>query len=438
MINATHRADLRSWVESANDGKTDFPIQNLPFGVFRDWEGDESPRVGVAIGDRVLDVSALRAGLFAGTARRAVEACAEPVLNPLMALGEECWSALRLRLSELLSAEHPDAEAARRTVTTALYAMDDVELLLPAAVGDYTDFYASVFHATNVGSMFRPDNPLLPNYKHVPIGYHGRASSIVASGAPVRRPHGQTRADDAAEPSFGPSRLLDYEVEVGAFVGPGNTRGETIALGDVRAHLFGLCLVNDWSARDIQKWEYQPLGPFLAKNFATTVSPWVVTAEALAPFRAPSFVRPAGDPAPLPYLTDDADRREGAFDITIDAFIETPRMRADGFEGVRVSRANFRDMYWTLGQMLAHHASNGCNLRPGDLIASGTVSGEARESAGCLLERTWRGTEPIELPSGETRKFLEDGDTVILRAYCVRDGAVRIGFGECRGTVTPA
>jgi fumarylacetoacetase len=245
-------------------------------------------------------------------------------------------------------------------------------------------------------------------------------------------------ADDAQAPSFGPSRLLDYEVEIGAFVGPGNPRGESVALRDARSHLFGLCLVNDWSARDIQKWEYQPLGPFLAKNFATTVSPWIVTMEALAPFGAPAFARPAGDPAPLPYLSDEDDRREGGLDITIEAFIETPQMRADGFEGMRVSRANFRDMYWTLGQMLAHHTSNGCNLRPGDLVASGTVSGEARESAGCLLERTWRGTEPVELPSGEKRKFLEDGDTVIIRAYCIRDGAVRIGFGECRGTVLPA
>jgi fumarylacetoacetase len=438
MINDTHRADLRSWVESANDGKTDFPIQNLPFGVFRDWEGDDSPRVGVAIGDRVLDVSALRAALFTGPARRAVEACAEPVLNSLMGLGPECWGALRARLSQLLSTDHEDSVAARRTVETALYAMTDVEMLLPAEIGDYTDFYASVFHATNVGSMFRPDNPLLPNYKHVPIGYHGRASSIVVSGAPVKRPLGQTKADEAAVPSFGPSRLLDYEVEVGAFVGPGNPRGEAIALGDAQAHLFGLCLVNDWSARDIQKWEYQPLGPFLAKNFATTVSPWIVTMEALAPFRAPVFERPEGDPSPLPYLADEADQREGAFDIVLETFIESPQMRSDGFEGVRVSRASFKDMYWTVGQMLAHHASNGCNLRPGDLLASGTVSGEARESAGCLLERTWRGTEPIELPSGEKRKFLEDGDTVIIRAYCTRDGAVRIGFGECRGTVLPA
>jgi fumarylacetoacetase len=438
MTNDTHRPGLRSWVESANTGKSDFPIQNLPFGVFRDWEGDESPRVGVAIGDRVLDVSALRAALFEGAARRAVEACEEPSLNVLMALGPEYWSALRARLSQLLDAGHEEAAEYRRMVSPALSAQKDAEMLVPAAIGDYTDFYASVFHASNVGSMFRPDNPLLPNYKHIPIGYHGRASSIVASGTAVRRPSGQTKADDAEAPSFGPSRLLDYEVEVGAFVGRGNAMGEAIPIAAARDHVFGLCLVNDWSARDLQKWEYQPLGPFLAKSFATTVSPWVVTSEALAPFRAGAFARPDGDPQPLPYLSDERDQAEGAFDITVETFIESPQMRDDGFEGVRVSRAGFKDMYWTVAQMLAHHASNGCNLRPGDLLASGTVSGEARESAGCLLERTWRGTEPIELPSGETRKFLEDGDTVIIRAYCEREGATRIGFGECRGTVLPA
>ncbi len=438
MMNDTHRADLRSWVESANSPRTDFPIQNLPFGAFRDWEGDESPRVGVAIGDHVLDVSAIRAGLFAGLARRAAEACTEPALNALMALGADHWSALRARLSELLRADHPEMGAFRRACEGCLLSMDDVEMLVPATVGDYTDFYASVFHATNIGSMFRPDNPLLPNYKHVPIGYHGRASSLVASGTPVWRPLGQTKADDATAPSFGPSRLLDYEVEVGAFVGEGNALGEPIKISDARRHIFGLCLVNDWSARDIQKWEYQPLGPFLAKNFATTVSPWVVTAEALEPFRVPAFARPEGDPAPLPYLADDDDARTGGFDITIEALIESPKMREDGFEGVRVSRGNFKDMYWTVAQMLAHHASNGCNLRPGDLLASGTVSGPEPESRGCLMERTWRGTEPIELPSGETRTFLEDGDTVILRAYCAREGAARIGFGECRGTIMGA
>jgi fumarylacetoacetase len=392
--------------------------------------------VGVAIGDAVLDVSALRAGLFDGLAKRAVAACTESSLNALMALDPECWGALRGRLSTLLDAGASDASANRRAVEPCLVAMRDVEMLVPAHIGDYTDFYASVFHATNVGGMFRPDNPLLPNYKHVPIGYHGRASSIVASGSPVRRPSGQTRADDAPAPSFGPTRMLDYEVEVGAFIGPGNPLGETIPVAGASEHLFGLCLVNDWSARDMQKWEYQPLGPFLAKNFATTVSPWVITLEALAPFRVPAFARPDGDPAPLPYLCDERDQQSGAFAITIETYLESAAMREAKVLPFLVSRVNFRDMYWTFAQMLAHHASNGCNLRPGDLIASGTVSGRERESAGCLLERTWRGTEPLPLPNGETRKFLEDGDAVVMRAFCEREGAVRIGFGECRGTVT--
>jgi fumarylacetoacetase len=433
MINDTHRPERRSWVESANAPRADFPIQNLPFGVFRDWEGDESPRVGVAIGDQVLDISALRAALFDGVARRAVEACTEPTLNALMALGPEIWSALRARLSALLDAA--DAASNRGAVEPCLVPLRDAEMLRPADIGDYSDFYASVHHATHVGSMFRPDSPLLPNYKHVPIGYHGRASSIIASGAPVRRPSGQTKADDAQSPSFGPSRMLDYEVEVGAYVGPGNAPGETIPIARAHEHLFGLCLVNDWSARDIQKWEYQPLGPFLAKNFATSVSPWVVTMEALAPFRTPVAARPDGDPAPLPYLFDAQDQRAGAFAITIEAYLETARMRDQKLAPFLVSRGDFREMYWTFAQMLAHHASNGCNLRPGDLIASGTVSGEARESAGCLLERTWRGTEPLALPSGEARRFLEDGDTVVIRAFCETHGAARIGFGECRGSI---
>jgi fumarylacetoacetase len=434
MINDTHGPQLRSWVDSANARGADFPVQNLPFGVFRDWEGDEAPRVGVAIGDRVLDVSALRASLFSGLARRAVETCTEPSLNALMALGSEYWTALRERLSQLLRAGGSADE--RRAVEPALFALPEVEMLVPAHVGDYTDFYASLFHATNVGSMFRPENPLLPNYKHVPIAYHGRASSIVVSGTAVKRPAGQTKADEAPAPAFGPTRMLDYEVEVGAFVGPGNAPGETMSVAQARDRLFGLCLVNDWSARDIQKWEYQPLGPFLAKNFATTVSPWVVTMEALEPFRAPAFAREAADPAPLPYLCDDDDQRAGAFDIRIETYLESARMREENLLPFLVARGDFKDMYWTFAQMLAHHACNGCHLRPGDLLASGTVSGRERGSAGCLLERAWRGTEPVELPSGETRRFLEDGDTVVMRAFCEREGAARIGFGECRGTIT--
>ena len=432
MMNDTHRPDRRSWVESANAPRCDFPIQNLPFGVFRDWEGDDSPRVGVAIGDFVLDVSALRAGLFEGQARRAVEACTEPTLNMLMELGPEAQSALRARLVQLLDAGDTSN---RRYVEPALARIKDVEMLLPADIGDYTDFYASIQHATNVGSMFRPDNPLLPNYKHVPIGYHGRASSIIVSGAPVKRPAGQTQTDGATAPSFGRTQMLDYEVEVGAFIGTGNSLGDPVPIAHAHDHLFGLCLVNDWSARDIQKWEYQPLGPFLAKNFATSISPWVVTMEALEPFRTAATRRADGDPAPLPYLHDDSDQNAGNFAITIETYLETSKMREARLAPFLVSRGNFAGMYWTFAQMLAHHASNGCNLRPGDLIASGTVSNESRDSAGCLLERTWRGTEPLALPSDETRRFLENGDTVVICAFCETNGATRIGFGECRGTI---
>ena len=435
MTNDTHRPGRRSWVDSANAPRADFPIQNLPFGVFRDWEGDDSPRVGVAIGDRVLDVSALKATLFEGQARRAVEACTEPTLNALMELGNTASAALRSRLADLLDAESSDALANRRAVEPALMKQREVEMLLPADIGDYTDFYASIQHATHVGSMFRPDNPLLPNYKYVPIGYHGRASSIVVSGTAVKRPSGQSKADDAEAPVFGPSRMLDYEVEVGAFIGAGNALGDPVGMAQAREHLFGLCLVNDWSARDIQKWEYQPLGPFLAKNFATTVSPWVLTMEALEPFRVAAATRADGDPAPLPYLSDDSDRAHGNIAITIETYLETSKMRDAQLAPFLVSRGNFAGMYWTFAQMLAHHASNGCNLRPGDLIASGTVSGEDRESAGCLLERTWRGTEPLTLPSGEARRFLESGDTVVIRAFCEKNGAARIGFGECRGSI---
>jgi fumarylacetoacetase len=310
--------------------------------------------------------------------------------------------------------------------------------VLPARVGDYTDFYASIHHATNVGSMFRPDNALLPNYKYVPIGYHGRASSLVASGSAVRRPKGQTRDDAAASPVFGPTKRLDYELEVGAFIGPGNSLGASIPLAEAEQHVAGLCLVNDWSARDIQAWEYQPLGPFLAKNFATTVSPWIVTMAALAPFRTPAATRAPDDPAPLPYLHDDANQQSGGIAITLEVLLTSSRMRANGVAPMRVSRGDFAGMYWTLAQLVTHHASNGCNLQPGDLLASGTVSGSTPESRGCLLERTWRGTEPLSLPTGETRRFLEDDDEVILRGWCERDGFRRIGFGECRGTIASA
>lgn len=311
-------------------------------------------------------------------------------------------------------------------------------MLLPTTIGDYTDFYASIDHATNVGSMFRPDNPLLPNYKHMPIGYHGRASSVVVSGTDVRRPHGQTSAAPAGPPTWGPSARMDYELEVGAIIGAGNALGTPIPLAEAEAHVAGLLLVNDWSARDLQTWEYQPLGPFLAKNFATSISPWVVTLDALEPFRVASRVRGAEDPALLPYLIHDQDRARGAFDITLEVWLRTAAMRAQGAEAVRLSRGEFERMYWTMAQMVTHHASNGCDLRPGDLLASGTVSGPTRDARGCLLELSWRGTEPVLLPNGEQRSFLADGDEVIVRGWCESEGRRRIGFGECRGAVLPA
>jgi fumarylacetoacetase len=431
---------IHSWVESANAAATDFPLQNLPFGVFRRGGTQETPRVGVAIGDRILDVAAcLAAGLFDDAplaAREAAACCAEPALNTLMASGRAAQRALRQALWQLLSEQ---ASATRRQVAVhALVPQAEAELFLPARIGDYTDFYASVHHATNVGSMFRPDNPLLPNYKWVPIGYHGRASSVVVSGTPVRRPVGQRKAPDEPAPTFGPSRCLDYELELGAFVGAGNALGDPVPLADADEHLFGLCLLNDWSARDLQSWEYQPLGPFLAKNFATTISPWVVTLDALAPYRAPLAPRAAGDPAPLPYLDDPADRARGGFDLTVEVWLRTARMRAAGAPAVRLSRGNALHLYWTMGQMLTHHASSGCNLRPGDLLGSGTISGSDRESRGCLLEMTWRGAEPLELPDGDRRSFLEDGDEVTLTAFAERPGATRIGFGHCTGIVEPA
>jgi fumarylacetoacetase len=434
LVDETHDPGLRSWISSANDPQTDFPIQNLPFGVFRRRGTGHPPRIGVAIGDRILDlVACASAGLIAGgDGGGASRFLVDDALNRMMSEGREAARALRAAASRVLRDGH---DAARREPEITL-AQAEAELLLPVQVGDYTDFYASLHHATNVGSMFRPDNPLLPNYKYLPIGYHGRASSIVVSGTPVRRPSGQTRDDATTSPVFGPSKRLDYEMEVGAFIGRGNPLGEPVALSRADDHFWGLCLVNDWSARDIQTWEYQPLGPFLAKNFATTVSPWIVTIDALEPFRLPVPPRASGDPEPLGYLADANDRQRGAFAIFVEVHLATERMRQHGVPAMRVSRGSFADMYWTLGQMLAHHTSNGCSLRPGDLIASGTVSGPAMDNRGCLLERTWRGTEPLELPTGERRAFLENGDEVIMRGYAEQEGFRRIGFGECRGTVT--
>jgi fumarylacetoacetase len=437
--NDTHDPGLTSWVESANDPGTDFPIQNLPFGVFKRQGADEEPRVGVAIGDRIVDIAECRErGLFKGNTFTAALSCEVASLNPLMALGREFWAPFRERLSELLRSDGPDSDRLREHSDRCLAAMADAELLMPVHIGNYTDFYASVFHATNVGSMFRPDNPLLPNYKYIPVAYHGRASSVQVSDTQVRRPLGQTKDDESVAPVFGPSRLMDYELEMGFFIGAGNEAGERVDIDAAEDHIFGLCLVNDWSARDIQKWEYQPLGPFLAKSFATTISPWIVTLDALAPFRTAEFDRPADDPRPLAHLDSDVNREAGAIDITLDVALRSAQMRDAGEPPRRISRGNFRDMYWTIAQMLTHHTSNGCNLIAGDLLASGTVSGDSEDSRGSLLEMTWRGQHPIELPTGEQRRFLEDGDEVIMSGFCERNGFRRIGFGECRGIVTAA
>ena len=413
---------LKSWVESAN-GHSDFPIENLPFGLFR--RGAEA-RIAVAIGDDLLD-------LFGCHEADLIEewACSRTTLNELMSRGRDATSRLRKRLTELLVEGAPEREAAARH----LIAQRDVEMLVPCEIGDYTDFYASIHHATNIGSMFRPDNPLLPNYKYVPIGYHGRASSIIVSGTPFRRPSGQMSVDPAEPPVFGPAQRLDYEMEVGLLIGRGNRLSEPIEIHEAEESVFGLCLVNDWSARDIQAWEYQPLGPFLAKNFATSMSPWIVTLDALEPFRVAVPARPAGDPPPLQYLEHDDDR---AIDLTLEVSLRSDRMREENMEPMRLSRGSFRDLYWTIAQLITHHTSGGCNLRTGDLLASGTISGNTKDSRGSLMELTWRGSEPFELPTGETRRFLEDGDEVIMRGWCERPGAARIGFGECRGIVLPA
>jgi fumarylacetoacetase len=352
-----------------------------------------------------------------------------------MSRGATPRSELRRNLFSLLRDDAPNST--QEKVTAHLFAQSNAELFLPARTANYTDFYASIFHATNVGSMFRPDNPLLPNYKYVPIGYHGRASSLVPSGTAIRRPNGQT-SDANAPPQFGPSKRLDYELELGFFVSSGNALGDTIPIARAEDHLFGVCLVNDWSARDIQAWEYQPLGPFLAKNFATSLSPWVITLEALAPFRTTAFTRPADDPAPLPYLLDPADQQDGGLDLNLEVLLQSQKMRDATIAPILLSKSNFSDMYWTLAQMITHHTSNGCNLLPGDLLASGTVSGKEKGSRGCLLELAWRGQEPVQLPNGETRKFLEDGDEVIFRGHCAKPGYRRIGLGECRGIVLPA
>jgi len=420
MIDATHDPKLTSWVADAN-GHADFPIQNLPLGLFS--PANEAPRPGTAIGDHIVEWQALVAAGLMQDSLTMEAVLATPALR----------QSLRGQLSKLLS----DPQY-REAASPYLHAATDCTLHLPTRIGDYTDFYAGIHHAVTVGKLFRPDNPLLPNYKHVPIGYHGRASSIRPSGAPVIRPIGQTKAADKEAPSFGPSKRLDFELELGIWIGAGNDLGENIPIENAAQHIAGYCLLNDWSARDFQAWEYQPLGPFLAKNFMTTISPWIITPEALSPFRLAQAPRPEGDPRPLPYLWDEADQTQGALKLSLEVLIETAEMRARSLPPFPLSHSEARHMYWTPAQLLTHHASNGCNLQTGDLLGTGTISGPSPDSAGSLLELSEGGKKPVTLPTNETRAFLEDGDALILRARTDADGFAGIGFGECRGRILPA
>jgi fumarylacetoacetase len=415
----TNDPALTSWVQSANDPASDFPIQNLPYGRFR-LPGEHIWRAGVAIGDQVMDLSTL-----------GHRHCAS--IEQLM----DATPAQRRALREELSEAFRSGSARENELRKELHTQKDVELGVPCRIGDYTDFYTGIHHAVTVGKLFRPDNPLLPNYKWVPIGYHGRSSSIGASGQRFRRPHGQIKGPDQEVPALQPSKRLDYELELGIFIGKPNELGEPVGIDKAEDHIFGLTLLNDWSARDVQAWEYQPLGPFLAKNFATTVSPWIVTLEALEPFRRP-FQRPEGDPAPLPYLDSGNNRKQGAIDITLEVWLQTSAMREAGQPAEKLMSSNFLDAYWTIAQLVTHHTVNGCNLQPGDLLGSGTISGPQPGQGGSLLELTSGGKQALSLSNGEKRTFLEDGDTVILRGYCEREGARRIGLGECTGTVLPA
>jgi fumarylacetoacetase len=433
VIDETHDLKRESWVASAR-GHAEFPIQNLPLGIFSPAGG--GPRGGVAIGEMIFDLGAgVEAGLFTGEAARAAEAAAGDTLNPLMALGSGPRLALRKRLSALLLANGPERAKVEPLVERLLHSAADCSMHLPAAIGSYTDFFAGIHHARNGGMRRDPNNPLNPNYKYVPVAYHSRATSVRPSGVPIRRPSGQRKLPNEDAPTHGPCRKLDYELELAVWVGPGNALGEPIPIGRAGAHLFGLGLFNDWSARDIQQWESQPLGPFLGKSFGSTVSPWIVTPEALAPFRVTQPARPAGDPRPLPYLWDEADQREGAFDIALEALLLTEGLRAKGLPPHRMSASNTTELYWTVAQMIAHHSCNGCNLAPGDLFGTGTISGPTPEGYGSLMELSADGTRTMTLASGETRTFVEDGDEVIFRAHCQKSGCAPIGFGECRAQI---
>jgi fumarylacetoacetase len=431
QLDATHDPARKSWVATANAADTDFPIQNLPFGVFRC--AAQRARGGVAIGDRILDLAAAhQAGLFSGLAAEAAQAASAPVLNDLMAMGPRPAAALREQLSELLRVDGSDRARVERQADRLLVPMADARLDLPAAIGDYTDFLCSIFHTRRMGRGNLP-----PSYQHQPVAYHGRASSIRIGGETIVRPKGEYRLDNG-EVRFGPEPSLDFELELAVFVARGNELGKPISIADASDHIFGYCLLNDWSARGLQRWESQPLGPFLGKSFSTTISPWIVTPEALAPFRAPGFTRDPGDPGPLPHLSLDADRETGGLDLVLDAYLRTPAMRASGAAAARVTRTNATALYWTFAQMVAHHTVNGCNLRPGDLLASGTESGPTDESRACIAELNGNGTTPLALPGGESRLWLEDGDEVTFRGRTARPGHVSIGFGDCHGRIAPA
>lgn len=433
-IDRTHDASLLSWLESANAVDTDFPLQNLPFGAFGPKDDDRDIRCGVAIGDRVLDLRKLK-GAFTDAARQVIDASDRRELNELMALAPSVRQAFRQQLVGLMIKGNASG---RQQLESALLPATEVTMMMPVRVAGYTDFFASVHHATNAGRLFRPDQPLLPNYKYVPVGYNGRAASVQLGDVPVQRPRGQLRKSGSEVPVYLPCERLDYEVEMGIFVGRGSERGTSIKVSDAWSHVFGLCLLNDWSARDIQTWEYQPLGPFLAKSFATSISAWVVTAEALIPFRVPAAARPEGDPAPLPHLFDVTDQASGALQIEIDAHLCTAQMRAKNLSACRLSRSNAASLYWTPAQMLAHHTSNGSYLQNGDLLGTGTISGPDEDSMGSLLEISRGGQVPLQLPSGEERRFLEDGDEVTMTAHCHREGFRSIGFGSCRAMLLPA
>ena len=433
-LNETHNADVRSWVASANDTESEFPIQNLPFGIFRRKGRCESFRAGVAIGDLIVDLKAAhKAGVFSAELTPILKTLRKSKLNKFMALGSDAWSTLRLHLFRSLQ----EGSSCITKLEACLVPQSQAEYKLPAKIGDYTDFYTSIHHATNVGKLFRPDNPLMPNYQWVPIGYHGRSSSIQVSGHEFHRPVGQLKAPDAKEPVLAPCKRLDYELEVGIYIGSGNEMGQSISIDKAENHVFGLCLFNDWSARDIQAWEYQPLGPFLSKSFASTVSPWIVTMEALAPYRQ-AWDRPQDDPQPLPYLDSKELRQNGAIDMQLELYIQTPKMRSEGLKPERVATSNFNQSYWSVSQMVAHHSVNGCNLKAGDLFGSGTMSGPEPDSVGALIEATAGGKQALTLSNGESRTFLEDGDTVILKGHCHTPGTPKIGFGEATATVLPA